>query len=174
MRRRLAAWPRRILHYRRPRKALENSIRGARRAYAEHFAGVDFDIRVTADGVVVASHDRDPWRWDKFYDPRHKIAHGTPIERLSWAQVSRLRTRDGLRIRRIETLLQVCGKLGLVAVIEPKTRTAGTVAVWDHIVRVADLVGCHVVAYALRSHHGAETMANARRAGVDQARVIDK
>lgn len=173
MRRRLA-WPRRILHYKRPRKALENSVRGARRAHAEGFDGVDFDTRCTADGVLVAAHDRDPERWDKFYDPRHKIPHGTPIEHLTWAEVSRLRTRDGLRIRRIETLLRVCGRLGLVAVIEPKTRAAGTRAAWDHVVKVADAVGCHVVAYALRSHHGVETMTNAARAGVEQARVINR
>lgn len=172
--RRLVRWPRRIFHLRRPRKKLENSIRGARRAHAEGFDGVDFDTRCTSDGVVVAAHDADPWRWDKFYDPRGKIPHGTPIEHLTWAEVSRLRTKDGFRIRRIETLLRICAKLGLVAVIEPKTREAGTLRVWDHIVKVADDLGCHIAAYALRTHHGAETMANAKRAGVTHARVINR
>lgn len=169
----LSRWPRRVFHLRRPHKRLENSIRGAVRAHAEGDEGVDFDTRCTLDGVVVASHDSDPGRWDQFRDRRGRIVH-TPIERMTWRQVRQLKTRDGFRIRRIEQLLRVCARLGLVAVIEPKTREAGAPAVWAHIVAVAEDVGCHVVAYALRSHHGAETMRNARAAGVTRTRVIER
>lgn len=167
-------WPRRIFHKLRPWKHVENSIRGAQRAHDEGFDGVDFDTRTTRDGVVVASHDRDPWRWDKFYDPRGLIPHRTPIELLTWRQVRRLRTKDGFRIHRIERLLRVCSRLDLVAVVEPKTRAAGTFAVWVHIVNVAHACGCKLAAYALRSHHGEETMRNARLAGVELTRVLDK
>lgn len=171
--RRLVRWPRRIFHLKRPWKRLENSIRGAVRAHESGFEGVDFDTRCTADGVVVASHDSDPGRWDEFRDRRGRIVR-TPIEDMPWRKVRRLRTRDGFRIRRIETLLRICGRLGLVAVIEPKTRAAGTLQVWDHIVKAAEAVGCHLAAYALRSHHGEETMRNAHRAGVEWTRVINK
>lgn len=172
--RRLRHWPRRILHRLRPHKRFENSLRGVVYAHEHGYDGVDIDTRTTKDGVVVGAHDRDPWRWDKFYDPSGRIPHGTPIEALTWRQVRRLRTKDGFRIRRIETFLRVCGRLDVVAVIEPKTRAAGTLAVWQHIVAVATRRRCRVAAYGLRSHHGEETMRNARAAGVEQTRVIER
>lgn len=167
-------WPRRILHFGMGHKRQENSLRGV--AYAEHhgFDGVDFDLHVTADGVVVGLHDEDPYRFDKFSDPRGIIPNGTPIHALTWDQAQHLVSPDGYRIRRIETLLRACAQAHETAVLEPKTLRAGSPAVWAHVVAYAAAVGCQVAAYALRSHHGVETMRNARRAGVRFTRIINR
>jgi hypothetical protein len=93
---------------------------------------------------------------------------------MPWRKVRTLKTRDGFKIRRIEQLLRVCARLGLVAVIEPKTKAAGTRPVWDHIVAVAEDCGCELAAYALRSHHGVWTMRNAQAAGIQRTRVIGR
>lgn len=148
-------WP----HY----KHEENSIRGAIYAAEHGFSKIDLDLQLTKDNVIVVTHWARPMRRDRFYDRRARLDPDTPIDQLTWRQVKRLRTHDGYRIRRIERMLRVCARLGIIALLEPKTLRLARDWVWEHITQVADDVGAEIQAYALRSHGGDELVKVARR-----------
>lgn len=158
----------RIFHLKWPRmKHEENSVRGAVYAHRHGFTAIDLDMQITKDRVIVCTHWARPMRKDRFYDPRKRIQARTPVSRLTWAQVRRLRTRDGYRIRRIEAMLKVCARLGIVAYLEPKgDRRFADDWPWEHIAQVADDVGAHVMVRALRDHGGVASTTAAHRWGL--------
>lgn len=164
-----------VFHLKWPRwKHEENSIRGAVYADRHGYSKIDLDLQLTRDNVIVVTHWSRPMRRDRFHDPRRKIHPDTPVSHLTWAQVRRLRTRDGYRIRRVERMLRVCARLGIIALLEPKTVRLAASWVWPHITAVAEDTGADVEMYALRSHGGAQLVKAARAAGVQKARVINR
>lgn len=163
-----------IFHLKFPRmKHEENSIRGARYADRHGYDKIDWDLQLTKDDVIVVTHWRRPMLQDKFFDPRRRIAPNTPIGRLTWWQVKHLKTHDGYRIRRIEQMLPVIARLGMVAVLEPKSPKFAAGWIWEHITQVARDCGARIEAYALKSHGGVETMRAAASYGI-KTRVIQR
>jgi glycerophosphoryl diester phosphodiesterase len=160
-----------IYHLQWPRmKHEENSIRGIRRAARAGYRWIDLDLQMTSDGVIVVTHWARPMRKDRFRDPLRRIYPGTPVSRLTWAQVRRLKTGDGYRIPRIEAALRACAHYGIGAYLEPKgDRRFREDAPWQHIAKVADDLGTHVRVRALSVNHLALPPAN--RAGFE-TRVI--
>lgn len=156
-------WP----HY----KHEENSIRGAVYADRHGYRRIDLDLQLTADRVVVVTHWARPMRHDAFYDPRGRIRPQTPVSQLTWRQVKRLRTRDGYRIRKLDRMLKVCARLGIIALLEPKTPAFAVDWIWEHIAETAARTGAHIEVYALRNHGGAEVVKVVERHGIE-ARVI--
>jgi glycerophosphoryl diester phosphodiesterase len=158
----------RIFHLLRPYKHVENSRRGARRAKRRHDPAIDWDLQITSDNVIVVCHDNQPIKHG-FRDPKGKFGREFRISEHTWAEVSRLRARTrGLtyRIQRIEPMLALAHRLGLIAVLEPKNDRRFALAwPWKHIAEVADDVGATVSVRALRELHGVEHVAAARRAG---------
>jgi len=156
-----------IFHLKFPHmKHEENSIRGAVYADEHGFTKIDLDLQMTKDRVIVVTHWRRPMRRDGFASIGRRLDPDTPIGQLTWAQVQMLRTHDGYRIRRVEKMLKVCARRGLIALLEPKTKRFAADWVWEHITSVAEDVGAHIEARALRSHGGEETMDAARRHNV--------
>lgn len=145
-----------IFHLKWPRwKHEENSLRGIRFASTHGYGWIDLDLQITSDGVIVVTHWPRPQRRDAFRDPRRKISRDTPVSRLTWAQVRRLRTSDGYRIRRIETMLRACAKYGIGAYVEPKgDRRFELDAPWRHMKAVAEDVGADLRARSLRDLGG--------------------
>ena len=155
----------RIYHLEWPRwKHEENSLRGAIYAHEHGYHAIDLDLQMTADRVIVVTHWPRPMRRDGFYDPWHKLDRDRTVASLDWWQVRRLRTSDGYSIRRVEALLRKCGRLGVVALLEPKgdPRFARDWP-WQHIATVADDCGATVSVRALPEN--ADALPAARRAG---------
>jgi glycerophosphoryl diester phosphodiesterase len=144
----------------------ENGIRGIRRAAKLGYGWIDLDLQMTSDGVVVNTHWARPMIRDRFHDPRRVIKPGTPVSHLTWEQVRRLRTTDGYRIQRVETVLRACARYGVGAYLEPKgDRRFRSVAPWQHIAKVAEDYGTHVRVYALPQNR--EALAPARSVGFE-------
>lgn len=154
----------RILHYKQPRKHVENSLRGIERARRGGYDAIDLDMQITADGIIVGTHWGRPMVLDGFHDPEHKIPRYRTVRRLRWAQVARLVTPDRYHIQRIETLLRACARKGIVAVLEPKGDPRFREDwPWLHIAKVAGDVGATVSVRALPEN--AAALDPARRAG---------
>mgnify|MGYP003508761739 FL=1 len=91
--------------------ALENSPEGIRYAIRHGYSRIDLDLQVTKDGVVVATHTRDPLRDDKikggFKDTSHTITDKkTEISEMTYAQVLKLKHSKGYTIRSLKELIQ--------------------------------------------------------------------
>ena len=159
----------RIYHRLRPFKAVENSIRGIRRAKRGGFRSIDIDMQITKDRVIVACHDGQPLLHG-FFDPLGLTPHDTHMRDMEWATVRRFRDRTGFglyRIQRIETMLHACARYGIVALLEPKgDHRFEDDWPWLHIATVADDVGCTVSVRALVELDGAAHVAAAKRAHI--------
>lgn len=158
----------RIYHRLRPYKHVENSIRGVRLAKRAGDPAIDIDLQITKDGVIVACHDNEPMLHG-FFDPIHRLPRDAKISDLTWAQVSRLVARTGVRlyrIRRIEDILRACARYGRTAVVEPKSnREFRELWPWQHIAAVAEDLGATVSVRALRELGGVRHIAAARAVG---------
>jgi hypothetical protein len=71
-----------------------NSFRAIRKALAHGYTGIDIDVTMTSDGVLIANHWQRLMRFDGFYDPSGRLDRNRKVKDLTWGQVSRLRTRD--------------------------------------------------------------------------------
>lgn len=115
--------PRRVFHVANGRPYHEaNSGRGVRAARRGRYRWIDLDAQVTKDGVLVITHWHKPLALDGFADPLGLIPRDALISRLTWAEVSRLRTRKGHRIWRADVLVPYAVRLGLRVELELKTR----------------------------------------------------
>jgi len=150
-------------------KHVENSNRGDRRAKRQGKRGNDLDMLITEDNVIVNTHWPHPMIHDGFRDPYDRINRDTPVRKLTWAEVSRLRAGRRPRLYRIRTMdeaLRDCARLGIVAVLEPKGDPRFKQDwPWQRIARVAEDVGCTVSVRALREN--AAALPPARRAGFE-------
>jgi hypothetical protein len=150
-------------------KHVENSDRGDRRAKRIGKRAIDLDMLITEDNRIVNTHWPHPMIHDGFRDPHGEIDKDTPVRRLTWVEVSRLRAGRWprrYRIRSIEHALAHCARLGVVALLEPKgdPRFAKDWP-WQHIATVAGTVGCTVSVRALSQN--ADALPAARRAGFE-------
>ena len=75
--------------------AFENSPAGIKFAAQKGFDSIDLDIRLTKDGVPVATHWERPMAQDGFFDPQNKISENTNVKDMTFEEVSRLKNRDG-------------------------------------------------------------------------------
>lgn len=150
-------------------KHVENSSRGDRRAKRLGKRGNDLDLLITKDGWVINTHWPRPLLKDGFRDPKKRIGKRARVADLTWAQVSRLRAGRWPRryhIRTVEAALRHCASLGLVAVLEPKGDPRfKSDALWQHIAKVAEEVGCAVSVRALPEN--ADALPYAHRAGFE-------
>ena len=71
-----------------------NSFRAIRKALAHGYTGIDIDVTMTSDGVLIANHWQKLMRFDGFYDPSGRLDRNRKVKDLTWGQVSRLRTHD--------------------------------------------------------------------------------
>lgn len=75
--------------------AFENSPQGIRYAAKNGYDSIDLDIQVTKDGVPVATHWGKPMKNEGFYDPQGKLSTNISVKDMTFAQISRLRHKDG-------------------------------------------------------------------------------
>lgn len=97
-----------------------NSRRGVLRASRLGYRWIDLDCRSTADGVLVVCHWPRPMVWDRFSDPLGRVSRHTPVERMTWDQVRRLRAPGHYRISRAENLIKFALDHGLRVELELK------------------------------------------------------
>jgi len=98
--------------------AFEDSQDGVRYASSHGYDRIDLDLQLTKDGVVVVSHTPKPLGQDRilagFYDTAGKITdHNITISELTFAEVSRLKHKDGYRIYSLEYLIGVATEVKL-------------------------------------------------------------
>lgn len=170
------AWPR-IFHLSWPRwKHEENSIQGIALAKRLGFSGIDLDLLITADNVIVVCHWQYPQKLDNMFDPNHRIAVRQAVKDLTWAQLMTLRSKDhnhSYRIIRVERALAECARRGLKPVLEPKAdHRFEQDWPWKLIVSQAEQLGMlnRVYVYSLRNLNtpgaGVRRVAAARRNGI--------
>lgn len=105
--------------------AFENSPEGIRYAAKHGYDRIDLDIRMTKDGVLVATHTAKLMRndrvWGGFYDPQGKITdRSLTVSDLTFAEVSRMRHVDGYRIYSLEHMIGVAKSAGIDLFLEIK------------------------------------------------------
>lgn len=145
-----------------------NSPTGINRAVAGKFKQIDIDLQMTKDRVVVATHWHAPMKFDGFYDPEGKLSSGRTVDSMTWKQVSRLRSRDGYRIQRIEDIIALMAKKNLDGSFEVKQDTRfANVQVMKALKAATDKhrVNVHIKQIPSISRKHAETLAAARKAG---------
>lgn len=142
-----------------------NSLRGIRRAARQGYKRIDLDLSITKDGVVVVNHWPRLMVRDGFRDPLHQLDRRTPIHRLVWAQVKRLRTLGGYRVVTLARALAECAAYDIEPVLEPKGDPRfELVRTWTQIHRIAEASGAEVSVRVLRKNNPHGTVA--RLAGV--------
>lgn len=103
--------------------ALENSIQGIDYAKKEGYKGIDIDVMVSKDGVLVGSHAWEPLKsgiTGGFKDPLGKIKKDARLSELTLAELRRLRHEDGYRISTLEELIIHAKLKGINLIIEMK------------------------------------------------------
>lgn len=98
----------------------ENSPSGIVRADRLGYDQIDLDLRMTRDGVIVATHWAAPMVRDGFHDTRGRLRRDRVVASMTWTEVSRLRTSDGYRIFTLRKLIPMLGKRHLVGSLEVK------------------------------------------------------
>ena len=140
-------------------KHVENSNRGDRRAKRQGKRGNDLDMLITEDNVIVNTHWPHPMIHDGFRDPYGRIDEDTPVSKLTWAEVSRLRAGRRprrYRIRTIDEALRHCARIGIAAVPEPKgDKRFDLDWPWERIFAVAQDAGCTISLRALPANSAA-------------------
>lgn len=137
---------------------LVDSLRGLRAARKARKKRADRDLQMTSDGVVVVCHWLRPLLRDGFIDPLGLIERRRRVDQMTYAEVRRLYTPRGhFRINSLEDDLREAGRLGLGAVLEPKTNDKRwrNVAMWKEWKAYARSVGVRDLrGYALPSNKG--------------------
>lgn len=101
--------------------AFENSPRGVEYAAKHGYTSIDLDTQVTKDGVVVVVHTGRPIARGGFYDPEGKIAKTRTVGSMTFAEISRLRHRDGIsRIYHLDYMIKVLAANGVNLSLEIK------------------------------------------------------
>ncbi len=101
--------------------AFENSPAGIAFAAKNGYASIDIDMQITKDGVPVATHWSQPLKKDGFYDPLGKLDKNTKVSEMTFAEVSRLRNKDGQsQIYSIATMIGHLKKHGIAGDFEAK------------------------------------------------------
>lgn len=156
-------------------KHVQNSRRGVRKAHRRGCGGIEFDILITLDNAIVATHWGRPMRMDGFRDPLHRIDPEKRVRDLTLAKVTRLRAGRFpviYHISRIETLLAYAARYGLKVRLDVKDdRRFEQDWPWAHLAAVVDDIGVHVIVRSLANQPvpdaGRRRMAAARRHGFD-------
>ena len=146
---------------------VENSRRGILRAVREFFTAIDLDACVTSDGVMLDNHWLLLMLRDGFFDPLGLIDPHTRVDRLTWEQADRLRTKDGYRIRTMKSQLWFAKHAGLKRVeLETKeSRGFDNQAIWDDLAK-SKPAGLRVVVKCDTEHQAfAKIMRHAKAAG---------
>jgi hypothetical protein len=106
--------------------AFENSPEGITYASKHGYDRIDLDIRMTKDNVIVAVHTakllgKDA-AWAGFTDTTGKIKdRSTTVEELTFAQISKMKHKDGYRIYSLEYLIGIAAKVDIDLFLELKT-----------------------------------------------------
>lgn len=165
------SWPR--------RKHEENSLRGIRaarrwlRRLRVAFGWIDLDELITkadpdcplagddehVDGVCrghqVGTHWDRPMERDGFHDPKGLIDPHTRVRDMTLAEVQRLRTADGYRIRRIHILIRACAIAKVGAYLEPKDDPRFEQDwTWQYIARVRRRTGARIRVRSIKNFGG--------------------
>lgn len=130
----------RFAHFTPYRKS--NSIRGLDEAKRLGYKAIDLDLQATRDGVPIVTH----WSTidkDGFSAPG--IPRGARFSDLTWAQVSRLRSRDGYRVHTARAMIRMAHRRGLRVELEAKQSAAFEhVATWLPLARTVRRTGADV------------------------------
>ncbi len=104
-----------------PTYAFENSPQGIKYAAKHGYSSIDLDMQITKDGVLVNTHWSQPMAKDGFYDPLGKLDPKTKVSEMTFAEVSRLRNKDGQsRIHTLESQIALLKKYGIAGDLEAK------------------------------------------------------
>lgn len=181
-----------VFHVKAPiKKHVENSIRGIITAARRLFAWIDLDLLITKadphcpfctkDGVecrghIVVCHWDRPMIRDGFFDPLGLLDPHTRVRDMTLEEVLRLRTKDGYRIWRVESLLGECALKRIGAFVEPKDDPRFELDwPWQHLRAEAVRRRCRLKARTIRNFPtrgaGTRRAAAARRNHV-RARTI--
>ena len=106
--------------------AFENSPQGIRYAAKHGYDSIDLDIRMTKDGVPVATHGAAPLAKSRikggFRDTTGKIKkRSTRVSDMTFSQIQQLKHVDGYRIYSLQELIPIAKSNGINLALETKT-----------------------------------------------------
>lgn len=121
-----------------------NSLRGVRHAVAGGFLWVDQDVMTTLDGMEVVNHSFGAMSKEHF---RAKGVPNRPIDKLTWAQVHKLRSPSGTRIQRLDAMMAWYGRynIGLALEIKGDGREGFRIVDERHVDRIVSMANAHGV-----------------------------
>lgn len=125
--------------------AFNNSPAGIAHAKRLGYKAIDLDAHVTSDGRIVITHWALPLLYG-FVDPLGLIPKNTPIWRMTYAEVRRLRYKQGgYRIYSAGTMLRLAKRAGLRVEFECKNSPQfGTDAPWVRLRKAVKATGVNL------------------------------
>lgn len=121
-----------IAHRGGPGTHRENTLQAVEAAVVDGVEAIEVDVRLAADGTPVVVHDATFARlWT---DPR-------PVASMTWGEIARL-GRPGLRVPRLEELLEHSVATGVPLVLDQKEQAAGAASA-----RLVERVGADRTAF---------------------------
>ena len=163
-------YPRVLAHRGGGALAPENTLAAIRRGAALGFRGVEFDVRLAADGTLVLIHDAS---LERTTDGRGEVAA------LRYAELAALdagawmgEAWRGERIPRFEEAGRLCRELGLAANVEIKVVAAGERAAGEAAARLARELWRGAALQPLLSSFYPDALAGAREAAPELPRGL--
>lgn len=135
-----------------------NSRRAITWALARDYTGIDVDVTMTRDGVLIANHWQRPMRFDRFRDSQRRIDPSRKVKTLTWAEVKRLRAPGvpPYRISRLRGLIRHTAEqqkqqgktITLCLEIKPNDDRVTDYAIYRRIAAWSGLFGVRVIVMA--------------------------
>lgn len=109
----------------------ENSKEALLLASEKEYWGVELDMRITKDSVLIAHHDPHLLR---FYDVERKVTE------MRWDEIEGLVSHNGTKVQKLDDALALCAELGLNVMIDNKVEGL-PISVFEQLVELLDYYG---------------------------------
>lgn len=107
----------------------ENGLPALKKARKNKYAMIETDIRVTADGVLIANHDAN---FERYYGLKQKVTE------MNWADIQKLSSKlDGNTPLKLETVFQFCSKNHMNVMLDNKIEGLDT-ALFNKLLALLD------------------------------------
>lgn len=106
----------------------ENSIEALLQAAKKNYWGVELDMRITKDSVLIAHHDP---HFLRYYGESREVTE------MRWDEIDRLVSDSGTKVQKLEDALSLCAKEGLNVMIDNKVKGL-PIHVFDQLIDLLD------------------------------------
>ena len=106
----------------------ENSKEALLQAAKKNYWGVELDMRITKDSVLIAHHDP---LFLRYYGVAREVTE------MRWDEISRLVSDSGTKVQKLEDAMSLCAKVGLNVMIDNKVEGL-PISVFDQLIDLLD------------------------------------